>query len=844
MKSVQGLKCSVSLWYNLLMRKSVCIFAVAVAMAAVAGSVEEIVSRRSPAPQPYAYVSGGRAEAAPKAAVDPMAGYVWDSPKATDKLQVYVMTPARATDKSNSGSFVGLDTASRERCDIRVNGTGTILVDFGVELPAWLEFDSPDLSGDVTCAVSEYNEVYSARGNKTRTPRKVGEKTYRLVLNKELYEGLRFAFINVRKFDKPFTITAIRAVTQVMPVNYTGAFSSDNPTLDRIWYVAAWDVRANIREDCFGAILMDRGDRHSWTGDSYPAQAASLVAFSNYDAVLKNLRYTECHPNRIESYELYWIESLIDYYMYSGDAEGTRSLIPQALKRLDHALEIVYDPRRLGFFGWDERTGIGFDHPDCPENRRGYQMLTVGALKHFAGVLDRLGERAAAEKYRTAAKDVTERLLSDGNYLSCLGMHSSADAINADLLPDLSRLYHRDLSDRLQRLSYSPFNQHMLLKAMSKAGHYGDAFASVVDLWGGQVEYGATCFLEVYRPSWNKIVGELGPLPFTQCGHTSLAHPWGAGVLQWLTEEMLGIKPVEPGFSRFVVKPHFEGRATRVSGHVATPHGRVEASFDLKSGRHSVVVPEGTVATVAIPKEGMRVKRFVLRVNDGKRAQPVPAREDGDFVCLDELPAGRYDFTVEYEGEPRKARREEYVYAAKFIGEDRETHGEWYRKYGRDGYFIVCGGKDKEDLAVLPDYVESVTFDTAGHGVGRHRTNGIKPLDPRATLPVNRDGSGPRVFECYHSAGLQMCPVDIRLKSPRKFRVALYVVDCWQVGPFPRVLNFDAYDLETLNRVAPSVRVDDFAGGVYLIFEYDRSLRIRGNNIRGDNAVINAVFFD
>ena len=829
---------------SLLYRKSVCIFIVAVSMAAVAGSVEEIVSRRSPAPQPYAYVSGGRAEAAPKAAVDPMAGYVWDSPKATDKLQVYVMTPARATDKSNSGSFAGLDTASRERCDIRVNGTGTILVDFGVELPAWLEFDSPDLSGDVTCAVSEYNEVYSARGNKTRVPRKVGEKTYRLVLNKELYEGLRFAFINVRKFDKPFTITAIRAVTQVMPVNYTGAFSSDNPTLDRIWYVAAWDVRANIREDCFGAILMDRGDRHSWTGDSYPAQAASLVAFSNYDAVLKNLRYTECHPNCIESFELYWIESLIDYYMYSGDAEGTRSLIPQALKRLDHALDIVYDPRRLGFFGWDERTGIGFDHPDCPENRRGYQMLTVGALKHFAGVLDRLGERAAAEKYRTAAKDVTARLLSNGKYLSRLGMHSSADAINADLLPDLSRLYHRDLSDRLQRLSYSPFNQHMLLKAMSKAGHYGDAFASVVDLWGGQVEYGATCFLEVYRPSWNKIVGELGPLPFTQCGHTSLAHPWGAGVLQWLTEEMLGIKPVEPGFSRFVVKPHFEGRATRVSGHVSTPHGRVEASFDLKSGRHSVVVPQGTVATVALPKEGMRVKRFVLKVNGGNRAQPAPAREDGDFVCLDELPAGRYDFTVEYEGEPRKARQEEYVYAAKFIGEDRETHGEWYRKYGRDGYFIVCGGKNKEDLAVLPDYVESVTFDTAGHDVKRHRTTGIRPLDPRATLPVNRDGSGPRVFECYHSAGLQMCPVDIRLKSPRKFRVALYVADCRQVGPFPRELNFDAYDLETLNRVAPSVRVDDFAGGVYLIFEYDRSLRIRGNNIRGDNAVINAVFFD
>ena len=184
------------------------------AAAAAASPAGETVARRSPAPQPYAYVSGGKATDAPASAVDPMAGYVWDSPKAADKLQVYVMTPARATDKTNSGSFVGLDTASRERCDIRVNGTGTILVDFGVELPAWLEFDSPDLSGSVTCAVSEYNEVYRAWGNKTRAPKKVGRNTYRLVLNRELYEGLRFAFINVRKFDRPFTITAIRAVAQ------------------------------------------------------------------------------------------------------------------------------------------------------------------------------------------------------------------------------------------------------------------------------------------------------------------------------------------------------------------------------------------------------------------------------------------------------------------------------------------------------------------------------------------------------------------------------------------------------------------------------------------------------
>ena len=49
-----------------------------------------------------------------------------------------------------------------------------------------------------------------------------------------------------------------------------------------------------------------------------------------YDFILKNLRYTAVRSNGIESYELYWILSLIDYYEYSGDAAGTESLLSEA----------------------------------------------------------------------------------------------------------------------------------------------------------------------------------------------------------------------------------------------------------------------------------------------------------------------------------------------------------------------------------------------------------------------------------------------------------------------------------------------------------------------------------
>ena len=174
--------------------------------------------------------------------------------------------------------------------------------------------------------------------NKTIKPVKHGN-TYRLELNKELYEGVRFAFININKLEKPFTITDIRLVCQTKPINYQGEFKSNNKLLNRIWYTAAYVVRANLLKDYFGSILIERGDRISWTGDAYTAQAAALVAFANYDFIYENLKFTESHPNGIATYEMYWILSVIDYYLYSGDKEGVRKLIPFATKRLDKAYQ-------------------------------------------------------------------------------------------------------------------------------------------------------------------------------------------------------------------------------------------------------------------------------------------------------------------------------------------------------------------------------------------------------------------------------------------------------------------------------------------------------------------------
>ena len=794
----------------------------------------DLLTQRSPIAQPYKYVTGGQMSgAAVDASPDPLVSYVWDQPKATDSLQVYVVHPVSAEAVSGAGNFTGLSTVGAEQCAVKVKGTGVIRLDFGTELPAWIEVDSPDLTGDVEFGISEYN--VSVPLGKVKKPVRYN-KTYRLELNKELYEGVRYGFIYVNKFAAEFNITSIRAVCQVKPTNYTGSFDTDNPMLNRIWYVGAYDVKANLREDCFGAILIDRGDRFSWTGDAYPAQAASMVAFSNYDEVLKNLYWTESHPNGIETYELYWVESLLDYYLYSGDEDGFRALLPKAVQRLKHAFDVFDNPPDLHFVGWDQRLGTGFDHPNCSEGIWTFKMCAIGAWKHMAAVMRTLGEEAQATIYERWAK-VKGVQCSTASVLRQLGMHSSADAINADLVADLSKLYHKDFSDREQRLSLSPFNQYFVLKAMARAGHYDDAFASVFDEWGGQIEYGGTCYFEVFRPDWAKHIGTNGPIPHTQAGVTSLAHPWGAGVVAWLSEEMLGIKPTAAGFSTFTVKPHLAGAAKRVSGQTMTPHGAISASFDLQSGQHRLSVPEGTVGTLCLPKEGMSMSHVML---NGKQLESYA--EDADFVYLPDLQPGQYEASVVYEGTPTEMKTEEWKYAMDIKEIDRTTHGRWFEKYGKDGYVIVGGQDNGDDLEKLPSYVSSVVFDLGIRNVLReHRAMNLTPITPEAMIPVSDAEGARKVLNCYYSRGTQMVPVEVRLKYNHPYRLAVYTADCDKGG---RDYFAEAFDLETMNRLTPCTRVKDMEGGVYLIYEYNRSIRVMLNNIRGDNTLINAVFFD
>jgi hypothetical protein len=812
------------------------------------------IGTNSPISEPYPPLHGGTftGESVPESP-DPLQQFRWTAPEASDGLQTYELRPLSVT-TDPLGAFGRPDSATTSNCRVTVKGPGSIRFDFGVESAAWLEFDSPDLCGDVEMSISEFNQppVPAAPG-KTRTPVRHGN-TWRLELNSELYEGVRFGWIHVRRFDQPWHISAVRLVCQIRPVNYSGSFSCSDPMLTRIWYTGAYAVKLNLLKEYMGAILMDRGDRLVWSGDAHVAQAAALVSLGNWDFIAKNVDRTAGKNNdtdsAISSYSLYWVLSLLEYYRFTGDVAEVQKHLSNVLAKLDHGAAIFADPP-VTFYGWDERLGAGFENPECAEAKNAYRLLFIHTCREFANAAGTLGRPDLRDRYMALAVTRAAQLRTDPRWCEPFGIHAAADALNAGftLSGPEQAILDRQFANRVNRISFSPFNEYFLLYAMDRLGRHDDALTAVCDCWGGQVAYGGTTFFECYDPSWNGFLNKNDPLPNGQEGCTSLCHPWSSGVTKWLTEEVLGIRPTAPGFASVDILPQLGSTLTRVSGAVPTPHGVVGAGFDVQSGRCQATIPSGVVGRVGIPKARRTIASVKINNHlawDGTYHSIggiESAGETAEYIRFDGVKSGDYAIRVKYLGHARPAPEQTMEYPVALLKTDATTHGDWGGRYGRDGYVLFSYDGAGKDRVQLPLYVTSVT-PLLARPFRRDTTWAMRTDDRRAPAP-DPSNTIPRNAGCTY-APLPGWPnmtlhLDVDVKTNTAYSLALYFLDWDKKG---RQTTVQVRDLKTLDLIAPIEMVSDYANGKYLVFRCDRSVRVRIDHVRGDNAVISGVFFD
>ena len=96
-------------------------------------------------------------------------------------------------------------------------------------------------------------------------------------------------------------------------------------------------------------------------------------------------RYTKNIGNTIQPYWVMWVDTVLDFYDFTGDLGTVRGLAPWVEQRLDHA-DFVATSGTSASLRWsrdDDRMGFGFESPDKPEARRAFLALLVGASKRY-----------------------------------------------------------------------------------------------------------------------------------------------------------------------------------------------------------------------------------------------------------------------------------------------------------------------------------------------------------------------------------------------------------------------------------------------------------------------------
>jgi hypothetical protein len=462
------------------------------------------------------------------------------------------------------------------------------------------------------------------------------------------------------------------------------------------------------------------------------------------------------------------------------------------------------------------------------------------------------GRTDLSNKYSAYATEKIGQLRQNQTWYQDYGLHAAADAVTTTLLnpAEEQALFEKNFTDRINRISFSSFNQYFVIQAFARLNKFDGGLSSIRDLWGGQVQYGGTTFFEDYRSSWNAAVGPYGAVPNNQAGYTSLCHPWGGGVVKWLSEEVLGVKPITPGFTTYEILPHLGRTLTSVSGKTPTPLGIIQASFNVSTGLCSLSSPTGTVGRVGVPKVGKSITRITVNGTtawDGTYRSVAGiggANEDSAFVYFTDLQPGSYSLAISYNGSTPIYNDPPEQYAARFIKEDSTTTGNWGNKYGKDGYVLFNYNGNGNDVKSLPSYVSSVTYPSGGNAQPNLCLWASGTSDQRAPSP-DESNTGVRNAACLFSADPAACrqtfTVTVSVNGTREYQVGLYFLD-WDKQN--RRVGVEMFDANTLNLVAPVKVIRDFHGGRYLFYAYNKAAKFRIQQVRGDNAVLSGMFFD
>jgi hypothetical protein len=426
----------------------------------------------------------------------------------------------------------------------------------------------------------------------------------------------------------------------------SGYFLSSDEMLNRAWFAGLHTVEMCTVDPALGSHRSDRRigegewvlidgakrDRLVWTGDLSPIAAAIYVSDFNTASVRDSLSSLSAHQyesgyipacspvpvlGRVASgffgdYVAWWIVTLYQYYLHTGDRATVEEQMPVVRK----ALNYLHTQCRGGLYHQTPRNLMEWCFTVFRRGKPTYtNVMYYWALNCSAFLAYELGdddfsggcvsrafrlgeaiERELWDSARCAYIDTTRdrgRVPEDGNSLAIVsGLLGEPFVANGVLdymreslwepwgSTNVDIPYYRLTPGRpAHNKRVFPFMNNYEALARFMMNDDEGALELIRRCWGNMInQEPSTTFWE-----W---VGRRGEVDGHFC---SLCHGWSAGVVPLLSKFVLGVRPAAVGYRRF----RFDPRPVDlewVEGRVPVPGGFIEARVEKKKAGYDLKV--------------------------------------------------------------------------------------------------------------------------------------------------------------------------------------------------------------------------------------------------------------
>lgn len=173
--------------------------------------------------------------------------------------------------------------------------------------------------------------------------------------------------------------------------------------------------------------------------------------------------------------------------------------------------------------------------------------------------------------------------------------------IDIEKYPRAKECFKKSVEEYGNKLSVGFLGISHLVPALMKCGYKELAFTLLEQTenpsWLYSVINGATTIWE----RWDSYIAETDT--FGNVAMNSFNHYAYGAIGEWLLGGILGITPITPGYSEFMLKPTCGGSLNYAKGYHITPNGKIESSWETENGifKYSCSVPDGTKAVLHMP---------------------------------------------------------------------------------------------------------------------------------------------------------------------------------------------------------------------------------------------------